>query len=200
MISINTKKVREAKEARKKAGKPKITIKKYVPKEVNTKITIIPEQKEESQPNDDNKGNNLLHELESELSAIKRQRGKLSSAIYQHVYGKSSDLAIDIGTVLNKIDNTVDDDSLEVKTFGLRFLTDKGISELIDCRKNVRDPFKGKQTAKHQLPAKGKFKYNLKRKGTILLTSHLKDYRSVLVSAIYEFKDFKSNRWLRVKH
>ncbi len=194
MIRINVNKVLQEQEAKKTAVKP-------MPKIRVIRNTVIADEKPATkapiQEKEPEEPNHLLEELEAELADIKKARGKKSSSIYKAVYGRNSDLCIDIGTVLNKIDNTVDDESMEVRRFGIRYLTEKGMGEMLDCRKNVKDPFKNQ---KGKTPEKGKFKYSLKQKGTILLTSEDKAYRSVLVSAIYEFKDFKSPRWIRVRH
>lgn len=194
MIRINVNKVLKEQEAKKKEVKPlpkiRIIRNASIPKEKPVAKQPVQEKEPES-PNE------LLEELEAELADIKKQRGKISSSIYKAVHGRNSDLCIDIGTVLNKIDNTVDDETMEVRRFGIRYLTENGKGEMLDCRKNVKDPFKNQ---KGKTPEKGKFKYSLKQKGTILLTSEEKAYRSVLVSTIYEFKDFKSSRWIRVRH
>lgn len=194
MIRINVNKVLQEQEAKKKAPKPTPKIRVIRNAVITEEKPVIKEPVKQSNYEEPNE---LLEELEAELADIKKQRGKISSSIYKAVHGRNSDLCIDIGTLLNKIDNTVDDESMEVRRFGIRYLTEKGTGEMLDCRKNVKDPFKNQ---KGKTPEKGKFKYNLKQKGTILLTSEEKAYRSVLVSAIYEFKDFKSSRWIRVRH
>lgn len=139
----------------------------------------------------------ILETLEQELATIFRKRGQLSSSIYQSVYGKSSHFKIDIRAVLAKIDQLTDDRTNQSRTFGIRFLTTKGISELIDCRKQVAET---RSKAGGEFPSKGKMNYNRKRNGIILLEAPGKPYRSVLVSTIFEFKDFLDTRWIRVRH
>lgn len=140
----------------------------------------------------------IITTLENEMASIFRQRGKLSSSIYQAVYGKSTNFPIDARAMLQRLDVTTDVATNEVRTFGIRFIAAGGeTKELLDCRKAISEPHRQTNNKPQE---RGKFKYNLKKKGTILLGNAAKPYRSVIVSTIYEFKDFKTNKWLRVKH
>lgn len=105
---------------------------------------------------------------------------------------------IDIGSVLNRFDDTVDEKTGAVKTYGIRFLKADGSTRQIICRKNVKTPAL-KPTG--PLPEKGKTMHNLKRKGTIMIHDVENDViRTPKVCMIYAFKDYKSNTWLNVFH
>lgn len=107
--------------------------------------------------------------------------------------------AIDIGTVLNKFNDTYDEQSNQVKNYGIRFITSDGRYRTMDkSRKNIKSP-KQKLATALQKRAKGLF--NLQAHGTILLHDlSIAAARTVKVAAICEFKDFGSSTWLRVRH
>lgn len=107
-------------------------------------------------------------------------------------------MQIDIGTVLRKLDDTVDLHDLHVKTYGLRFITAKGYLRTIHARKNVRNP---KQQLRVPLKEKGRVLFNLKRNGTLLLHDlNVNEPRAVKVAMITHFKDFNSSTWSKVFH
>ncbi len=107
-------------------------------------------------------------------------------------------MRIDIGTVLNKFDDTYDEGSKEVKTYTIKFITKDGRKREMLCRKSVKSPKQGKSG---QLTERGKGKYNLKYHGGILLyDEQLQSYRTVKVAHIFGFKDHKSKQWLDVFH
>ena len=197
MISISVKEV--LKEAEREKAKPMVLPVIEVISTGTTPRMEVEEQHNSSiDPGDPTTSKHeILEALEQELATIFRKRGQLSSSIYQAVYGKSSHFKIDIRAVLAKIDQLTDDRTNEIRTFGVRFLTAKGVSELIDCRKQVAET---RRKASGEFPSKGKMNYNRKRNGTILLEAPGKPYRSVLVSTIFEFKDFLDTRWIRVRH
>jgi hypothetical protein len=104
---------------------------------------------------------------------------------------------IDIGTVLNKLNDTVDVVTQVVKTYGIRFINDRGEKREFIFRKNVKSP---KQVKIATDPA-GKEMYNLQRNGVILLKNPGEDHpRSIKTCMIYGFKDFNSSTWLKVFH
>lgn len=105
---------------------------------------------------------------------------------------------IDIGTVLQKFDDTYDDHNLQVKEYGIRFITSDGRLRTMRARKNVASPQRGLNKP-HQ--ARGKFRFNLKRNGTMLLSDlDLNESRAVKVAAICGFRDFKKTEWQNVRH
>lgn len=105
---------------------------------------------------------------------------------------------IDIGTVLQKFDETYDEQSLSVKAYGIRFITTDGRLRTMTARKNVKSP-KQQLIGDHQ--PRGKFKFNLKRHGTMLVHDLAIDKpRSVKVANICHFKDFESTAWINVRH
>lgn len=104
---------------------------------------------------------------------------------------------IDIGTVLAKFDDTIDEVSHAVKEFGIRFITSEGRVRTMRARKNVKSPSLKIQTPEER----GKLMYNLKRNGVMLLEDlDINEPRSVKVAMIFGFRDFSSSTWLRVKH
>lgn len=105
---------------------------------------------------------------------------------------------IDIGTVLNKLSDTVDEFSNETKEFGLKVLVADGDVREMLCRKNAKLKSSSKQGGTH---VKGKLNYNLQMKGALLLYDvEVKEFRSIKAACILQFKDFKSNDWLDVRH
>lgn len=139
----------------------------------------------------------LIHELQQEASEVFKNRARLSSSIYKAVTGRAAISPIDIGSVLQKIDQYLDDFD-QVKTFGIRYLKAPGIEgEMTDCRKNVKDP-KRARTGKVDKRAKSQF--SLKERGIIRMHNEEKGYRDITVACIYQFKDHKSSRWIAVRH
>lgn len=105
---------------------------------------------------------------------------------------------IDIGSVLNRFDDTVDEQDLTVKDYGIKFLTADGRLRTMRCRKNVKSP---KQQLRAPLSERGRMKYNLKRAGTMLVHDLAIDQpRSVKVAAICFFADHNSSQFSRVYH
>lgn len=105
---------------------------------------------------------------------------------------------IDIGTVLNHFDDTVDEQDLTVKEYGIRFITADGRLRTMRARKNVKSP-KQQLRAPHQ--ERGKGLYSLKRNGTMLVHDlDANEPRAVKVATFCAFKDFNSSTWLTVRH
>lgn len=106
-------------------------------------------------------------------------------------------MEIDIGTVLNHFDNTVDEQTLEVRKYGLQFLTADGRVRTINARKQVKYP---------ELPREGgskspKAQFNLKRNGAILVADlDLGQPRTIKVASIAFFRKHDSSTWLTVRH
>jgi len=104
---------------------------------------------------------------------------------------------IDIGTVLNHFDNTVDEQTLEVREYGLKFLTADGRVRTIRARKQVKYP---------KLPREGgskspKAQFNLKRNGAILVGDlDLGQPRTVKVASIAFFRNHGGTTWQPVRH
>lgn len=104
---------------------------------------------------------------------------------------------IDIGTVLNKLNDTVDLVSQHVKDYGIRFINNRGEQREFVFRKNVKSP-KQKKVGSDPF---GKDMYNLQRNGVMLLRNPGEDHpRSIKTCMIYGFKDFNSSTWLKVFH
>lgn len=106
---------------------------------------------------------------------------------------------IDIGTVLNILDDTVDEITGKVKTYGIRFVTGDGrIRELTNCRKNVKNPH---QEVIKNTDGKGRRMFNLKYHGAVLLWDEDGQVpRSPKASLMFQFRDYNSKKWLDIFH
>lgn len=105
---------------------------------------------------------------------------------------------IDIGTVLNKFDDTVDEVLSIVKDYGIRFITSEGRLRTLRGRKNVKSP---KQQLAKPLDPRGGVQYNLKRNGIMLIQDlDIAEPRACKVPMVCAFKDFQSSTWLTVFH
>lgn len=106
---------------------------------------------------------------------------------------------IDIGSVLNKFDNTVDDSRNQTKTFGIRFIKPDGtVREFLNARKNVKHPgiIKSKDEKKMN-----RSMFNLKLHGVMLLFDEdQQQYRNVKVAQMFQFRDHGSSKWLDIFH
>lgn len=102
-------------------------------------------------------------------------------------------MEIPIETILAKIDHTIDDDGT-VRSFGIRYLKKGG---LIGERFHVRKGVEPRRQLDGGSNPRGKIKYNLKSKGVIRLYDIDRDeIRDIKVSAIFQFRDFRSTTWL----
>lgn len=107
-------------------------------------------------------------------------------------------MVIDIGTVLNKFDDTVDELNATVKEYGIRFITADGRVRTMRARKNVKSP---NQQLRKPLEERGKKMFNLKRNGLMLVHDLVIDEpRTVKVATIFAFKDFNQSTWNNVRH
>jgi hypothetical protein len=105
---------------------------------------------------------------------------------------------IDIGTVLNKFDDTVDELDATVKEYGIRFITIDGRLRTMRARKNVKSP---KQQLRKPTEERGNRMFNLKRNGVMLVHDLAIDQpRTVKVATICAFKDFNQSTWNNVRH
>jgi hypothetical protein len=107
-------------------------------------------------------------------------------------------MMIDIGSVLKKFDDTVDELDSSVKDYGIRFITADGRVRTMRARKNVRGP---QRRLQNPLAEKGRHMFHLKRNGTILVQDLLINQpRTVKVAAICGFADHNSTEFQRVFH
>lgn len=105
---------------------------------------------------------------------------------------------IDAGTVLNKLNELIDDAN-QTKEYGLQVLTADGSVREMQCRKNVSSPRAALVSG--STSSRGKFNYKLKSKGIVLvqdLTANAP--RSIKAACILQFKDFNSTQWIDVRH
>ena len=96
---------------------------------------------------------------------------------------------------MNKFDDLVDEGRNKTKTYGIRFIRRDGFArEIFNARKNVKMPNAEKAE-------RGKFRYNMKFHGTILLfDDDAEEFRSVKVAQIFQFRDYNSEKWFDVFH
>lgn len=105
---------------------------------------------------------------------------------------------IDIGTVLDKFNDTYDEKTAVVKHYGIMFITADGRVRTMDARKNVKSP---KQELREPLRKRAKGLFNLQRHGTILLEDLTqREARTVKVPTIFGFRDFKQTTLHNVRH
>lgn len=103
----------------------------------------------------------------------------------------------DIGSVLKRFDDTVDEVDFTVKDYGIQFITTDGRLRTMRARKNVKSPKQKLETPNE----KGKVMYNLKRAGNMLLHDlEIDEPRHVKVSTICFFSDHNQTAWQRVFH
>ena len=104
---------------------------------------------------------------------------------------------IDIGTVLLRLNDTVDHVTQEVKQYGIRFINNRGEKREFIFRKNVKGP--RQRTVGHD--PRGKALFNLQKNGTILVKNDGEDHpRAIKTCMIYGFKDHNTLTWLKVFH
>lgn len=197
MIRFTSKDVEEELRRRSQVKKKNPVIRRVYSKKVidDSQSKALERVKKEVKEHSDK--NSLLRELEEKASQIFKTRAKLSSSIYKAVKGHAAISPIDIGSVLMKIDEYIDQFG-NVKSFGLRYLKHPGVEgEMLDCRKNVKDPKRARTGNKDK---RAKSEFSLKERGVIRMHNDEKGFRDITVACIFEFKDHKSNRWVPVKH
>ncbi|MEM7551724.1 MAG: hypothetical protein AAF363_18715 [Bacteroidota bacterium] len=194
MRKINVEKVLADNKAKMNAAPKPVKGKKVSVRKVVQKVVVKEEVKATaSKPIHDD----VIANLELEYKNVLTERAKLSSGIYQLVYShQPKSKPIHITHLLSKVDVLAEEGSLEIRRFGFRFLSKNGTSELIDFRKAARNPLPRNKGVNQP---RGKFNYTLKQRGQIMLQKG-DQYKSIMVSCIYEFKGFNSNRWIPVVH
>jgi hypothetical protein len=142
----------------------------------------------------------MIDELNVRMASLKNARGKLSTSIFEMVYGHAKAPTIDIGSVLAHFANTVDEETNEVLTYDIMFLainqrTGNVYVREMTARKNVKSP-KREMNARDE---RGKQMYNLKFAGNMLLHDTAQDAtRSVKVRMIFAFRKTDDSAWCRV--
>lgn len=106
---------------------------------------------------------------------------------------------IDIATVLKQFDGVYDELSNQVKTFGIKFITARGVvQQIYDARKNVKNP---KAATTGEVNPRSKQKYHLQRHGCMkLYNENSEEYRDVKVAHMVEFRPFNSKIWIPIYH
>lgn len=102
-----------------------------------------------------------------------------------------------IVTVLSRFNDSIDQATSTLKSYGLKFLTETGEKREITCRKYS----KGLKQKAIGHDARGKNFYNLQYKGVILLED-ITNGRviSAKTDVIYAFREFESDLWFKVFH
>tara|TARA_R110001599_G_scaffold332511_1_gene547985 strand:- start:30565 stop:31548 length:984 start_codon:yes stop_codon:yes gene_type:complete len=142
----------------------------------------------------------LISYFTQQMGELKRQRGQMSSTIFEKVFGHKDAPTIDIGSVLAHFDNTVDEHTSKVMQYEIMFLAisqstgNAYVREML-ARKNVKSP-KRQMAEKNE---RGKQMHNLKYAGTMLLYDEVSEGpRSVKVRMIFAFRMVGSKTWCRV--
>lgn len=105
---------------------------------------------------------------------------------------------ISIEQVLRRFDTTVDEATMEVKEYGVRFITSDGRLRTMRARKLTKEPRRQLQAP---LSARGGITYNLKRNSTMMMEDlDRNEPRAVKVAMITGFKELKDSTWLTVFH
>jgi hypothetical protein len=100
---------------------------------------------------------------------------------------------ISIANVLQKFNETYDEQRFEVRDYGIRFITADGKLRTMQARKNIKPPGSGLRK-----PVGNAFAH-LQRSG-IMLVSEGAQQRSIKPATICAFKDYKSDTWQTVFH
>jgi hypothetical protein len=96
---------------------------------------------------------------------------------------------IDIATVLNKLNDTIDERTTTSKAYGLRFINREGEKRELICRKNVR------------IGVRGRYQFSLKDRGLVQVTAEGENHpRLIKPTMIYGFQDHQSQVWQNVFH
>jgi hypothetical protein len=105
--------------------------------------------------------------------------------------------SIGISEVLNKISDTVDVITTDIKHYGVRYLTEEGENRELNVRKYTR----GLKQSVSGVDKRGKGYYNIQKNGVVLVQD-LTNGRTISLKAamIYGFRDFESNFWNKVFH
>jgi hypothetical protein len=108
---------------------------------------------------------------------------------------------IDIGSVLLKFDDTYNEETMQVKNYGIKFVTSEGRIRTMQCRKNVRSPRQPRSPNLIATRSRRKGMFNLQRHGTMLVHDmNIGEPRTVKVSQIFAFRDFNATDWHNVRH
>jgi len=104
---------------------------------------------------------------------------------------------IDIATALKKLNDTYDEESQDVKQYGVRFIDRNGNVKEFEVQKQVKSPRLHQQAQ----DARGKAMMNLQRNGVIMLKAvHADHPLTPKVCMIFGFRDHQATEWLRVYH
>jgi len=106
---------------------------------------------------------------------------------------------IDIASVLNHFDMTVDEATTKVLTHGIRYRKATGeMGEIYNARLNVKKPTDKTSKERRQ---DIKLKYNLKYSGAVLIYNQdTGEYRSIKKAHMTHFRLHNSDKWLQIWH
>lgn len=104
---------------------------------------------------------------------------------------------ISIERVLHHFDNTMDEATMQINEYGVRFITADGRLRTMRARKLTKEPMR---QLRAPLSNRGGITYNLKRNSTMLMEDiDRQQPRAVKVAMITGFKE-KNSTWLTVFH
>jgi hypothetical protein len=102
---------------------------------------------------------------------------------------------IDTASALAKMNDTWDEIQDREKTYGLRFITEKGFREIYNARKGVKFPQqKGKPSAEPRNNSNKKFSGLVQ-----VYDADLKQFRDIFFDCIIAFRDYNDTTWQRVR-
>jgi hypothetical protein len=102
---------------------------------------------------------------------------------------------IDTASALARLNDTWDESLSVEKTYGLRFITEKGFREIYNARKGVKF---AQQKGKPNDTNRGKS--NKKFSGLVqVYDNDLKQFRDIFFDCIVAFRDYKDSKWIRIR-
>jgi len=106
-------------------------------------------------------------------------------------------VTIGISEVLDRINDTVDIHSVDVKHYRVKFYTAEGEKRELMVRKYTR----GSLQLTNGQQKRGKASHNLQKNGLVMLQD-LTNGRTINIrpTSIYGFSDYQSDQWLKVYH
>jgi hypothetical protein len=107
---------------------------------------------------------------------------------------------IGIDVVLDKLNDTFDIETSALKSFGIKFLSDKD-GQIISREMKIRKRTKGPRQETTGQDQRGKGRYNLQANGLIAVVDVDANMpKSITVAMIHRFRDHKSDKWTKVFH
>lgn len=102
---------------------------------------------------------------------------------------------IDTASALAKMNDTFDESKEVVKTYGLRFISEKGFREIYNARKGVKHPQQqGKPGTEIRQNSNKKFSGLVQ-----VYDEDLKQFRDIFFDCIIAFRDYQTDQWIKTR-